>query len=278
MAVTASPFWDQGTATLTDGSATVTGQGTNWLAALLRPLDQIESADGRRATILSINSNTSITLDRPWQGGSQTAGTYKIWRTSDEVIYQANVQRLSAALGTGNIEALAEVTGAADRIPYFTGPAAIELTQLTAAARALLADTTVPRSGTSGTQHRNNTQNDARFMQPGAFGLGASGNAINSPSGATGIADLAASTFFTHASGSAPGDAPLGAAQGAGLKIGGGSAWQATIWTGLAGANVQNRWFGRVAGSSGGNSGWTEFATRETAHGVIDLMRLPVVS
>jgi hypothetical protein len=90
----------------------------------------------------------------------------------------------------------------------------------------------------------------------GMFGLGASTTNFGVTADATGLADIPVTSFFVHSGAGKPGDAPIaGSNQGAGVKIGGGADWNAVIWAGLQ----VNRWFGRVAPSSGDAGPWCEF-------------------
>lgn len=114
-------FWNQGTITLTTGSDLVVGQGSNLLQSLLRAGDTIESDDGRRATILSVEGPTAITLDKPWRGEGQVAAPYKGWFTPDDVTLEGLGRKALSALSSGNVKAFADLVGSANRLPIFTG-------------------------------------------------------------------------------------------------------------------------------------------------------------
>ncbi|WP_024585994.1 hypothetical protein [Aliihoeflea sp. 2WW] len=133
-------FWNTGTITLATNSAAVVGQGTSFNLSLLRPGDTIESDDGRRATIASVNSATSITLDKLWRGTGQTAAAYKAWYTPDDVTLEGLGRAALSALSSGNVKALSDLTGAANKLPFFSGAGTLALTDLTAFARTLLDD------------------------------------------------------------------------------------------------------------------------------------------
>lgn len=138
MALTA--YYSAGTATLTNGSTAVVGIGTAWTTNNLAPGDQIETDSGLRATIASINSPTSITLDKSFAGTTQTAAPYKIWRTFDAQYLMEGARVAFNLLGSGSIAALASLAGDADNGMYFTAPGVLALFSLTAAGRALLDD------------------------------------------------------------------------------------------------------------------------------------------
>lgn len=138
----ADPFWSLGTATLTNGSAAVLVQGGSLLTSMARANDQIESDSGQRGTIASVNSATSITLDKPWRGATQTAAPYKIWYTPDEVELLVTARKALNLLGSGGIAALAGLAGAANKVPFFDGPNTMALADLTATGRALIAAAT----------------------------------------------------------------------------------------------------------------------------------------
>lgn len=95
------PYYNTGTATLTNGSTTVTGQGTAWLSNLVTLGDEIVGADGRSALIASANSETGITLLTAWPGSNQTAGTYYIRRALDAVRMQETTRTLLTNLTDG---------------------------------------------------------------------------------------------------------------------------------------------------------------------------------
>lgn len=128
-----------GTASVANGSASVTGQGTSWLANVQQG-DFFIGADGRLAEVLSVNSNTSLTLVTAWPGASQTAGVYFVRFGSAADLVQATTRALLEALSNGNISALAGLTTAADKLAYYTGAGTAALTDLSAFARTLLDD------------------------------------------------------------------------------------------------------------------------------------------
>lgn len=136
----ALPFNDTvGTATLTNGSATMTGQGTSWLTTT-NPGDNVIGHYGQVGTVLSVNSNTSITLIKPWQGTTQTALSYEIRFLSDVVRMQATTRALLDKLTNGNVDAFAGLALVADRLPYANGNGTLALATFTTFARSLLDD------------------------------------------------------------------------------------------------------------------------------------------
>jgi len=132
-------YYNTGTATVAADGTTVTGQGTAWLQAI-RPGDLFGTHVGDGTRILSVDSNTQLTLAYPWKGAAQTAAAYEIQFTPYDVGYQQATRELLQKLASGNVEALAGLSGGPDLIPYFTGPGAMALTALTSFARSLLDD------------------------------------------------------------------------------------------------------------------------------------------
>ena len=76
-----NPTYSVGTVTVSAGSAVVTGVGMLFIASGVRPGDVFERA-GLSITIASIDSNTQITLVKPWPG-SPGSGDYEIRYTPD---------------------------------------------------------------------------------------------------------------------------------------------------------------------------------------------------
>src|SRR5690606_13062880 len=103
----------------TDGTE-VTGQGTTW--TVLRKGDLFGTHIGMPVRIAAINSDTSLTLAYPWKGPAQAAAPYEIQRTPFDIGYLGAIEELLRRWGGGNVDALADLEGLANRLPIFTGP------------------------------------------------------------------------------------------------------------------------------------------------------------
>lgn len=134
-----------GTVSVTAGSAVVTGNGTGWQTGLvIGGLFGLDSANGNPVPILSIDSDTELTLAKPWRG--TTAANQAYWIVRDTAYGQqmtANAQALATyiqRLDNASLASLAALAPAADRLPYFNGAGSAALIPLTAFARSLLDD------------------------------------------------------------------------------------------------------------------------------------------
>jgi len=132
-----------GTVSVTAGSAVVTGVGTGWATALLTGgMFGLDSANGNPVPIASIDSDTQLTLAKPWRG--TTAATQAYWIMRDTAYGQqtvANATALAQIINELRSPALASIAGqtpAADLLAYYTGASSAALTALTASARSLL--------------------------------------------------------------------------------------------------------------------------------------------
>lgn len=132
------PIYSTGTASVGNGSTSVTGQGTNWNTAGLRAGDQFKAA-GLSISIATVNSPTSITLAQSWPGATRTTDTYEVLRVSDADRLIAAHADLMAAL-VPNLTAFGGLEGGANKLPYFSGANALSLANLTPYARTLLDD------------------------------------------------------------------------------------------------------------------------------------------
>jgi hypothetical protein len=130
-----------GTLTLTSGSANFTTSGAALQSANIRAGDQILlPAKGMVLTIASVSGQNAGTLTDACPAAAAGAGqTYRIR-------FQPDASRVPAALqavldiADGNVSALAGLSGAADKMPYFTGAGAMAVAGLSAFARTLLDD------------------------------------------------------------------------------------------------------------------------------------------
>ncbi|MFK0277452.1 pyocin knob domain-containing S74 family peptidase [Ensifer sp. NPDC090286] len=128
-----------GTATVAANSNAVTGQGTSWLNSV-QPGDLFGTHKGSGVRILSVNSNTSLTLAYPWPAAAQTAAGYEIQITPDTARMDQATRDLLELLKNGNLDTFAALVSAADRLPYFSGAGATSLAVFTEFARSLLDD------------------------------------------------------------------------------------------------------------------------------------------
>jgi hypothetical protein len=131
--------YSTGTASINANETTVTGQSTTWLTTGLQAGD-IFWAGGLSCRIASVVSNTQLTLAFPWPGSTRTAANYEVRYTPDAQRVLASTREVLDKLTNGNIYALAGLTSAADKLPYFTGQGTAGVTALSAFARTLLDD------------------------------------------------------------------------------------------------------------------------------------------
>jgi hypothetical protein len=134
-----------GTVSVTAGSAVVTGSGTAWATALIAGgLFGLDSSNGNPVPILSVDSNTQLTLAKPWRGTTAAGQGYWIVRDTAYLQQQTvNAQALSTyiqRLDNAALTALAALTPAADRLAYFTGAGSASLATVSAFARTILDD------------------------------------------------------------------------------------------------------------------------------------------
>ncbi|MDX1205068.1 phage tail protein [Sinorhizobium medicae] len=137
-----------GTVSVTAGSAVVTGSGTAWATALIAGgLFGLDSSNGNPVPILSIDSNTQLTLAKPWRGTTAAGQGYWIVRDTAYLQQQTvNAQALSTyiqRLDNAALTVLAGLDPAADKFAYFTGANSGALADIKAKGRDLLSSTGV---------------------------------------------------------------------------------------------------------------------------------------
>ncbi|MDX0826888.1 phage tail protein [Sinorhizobium medicae] len=137
-----------GTVSVAAGSAVVTGSGTAWATALIAGgIFGLDSSNGNPVPILSVDSNTQLTLAKPWRGTTAAGQGYWIVRDTAYLQQQTvNAQALSTyiqRLDNAALTALAGLDPAADKFAYFTGANSGALADIKAKGRDLLSSTGV---------------------------------------------------------------------------------------------------------------------------------------
>ncbi|TKT78440.1 pyocin knob domain-containing protein [Aquamicrobium sp. LC103] len=133
-------YYTAGTISIAANGTTVTGTGTAWLTAGFQEGDQL-FANGFLGIVLSVQSNTSLLLAQPWRGGALSNASYYLMYLNEGSRASAQARLLIDLLGgSGNLQALAGLTGAANRLPFFTGAGTMDTTALTPFMRTLLDD------------------------------------------------------------------------------------------------------------------------------------------
>lgn len=128
-----------GTVSVTAGTKVVTGVGTLWLSAGIQSGDMFGSDGYSRARIDTVNSNTSITLKDNWRGPTLAAGSpYWIRYQGDNSRYSALLGQVRKMLSQPSVSALAALVGATNKLPFYTGPDTMDLTDLTAKGREII--------------------------------------------------------------------------------------------------------------------------------------------
>ncbi len=118
-----------GTISLTNGEVEFTGTGTAWLLAQIKEGDTILDLPGTpyQGVIASITSNTAGTLTKAWEGPDLVDVAYRIRILADGSRSTASAVQLREQLGNGNVQALAGLSGSANKVPMFTAPGAMTL-------------------------------------------------------------------------------------------------------------------------------------------------------
>ncbi|WP_244497404.1 hypothetical protein [Ensifer sp. Root142] len=134
-----------GTVSVANGNAVVTGAGTAWATSVLNGgLFGLDGSDGNPIPILSIDSNTQLTLAKPWRGATGEGQGY--WIQRDTAYGQqtvANAQALSTylqRLDNASLSALAAISAqlGAGKVPRGLSATVMEMFTVTDFAKTFL--------------------------------------------------------------------------------------------------------------------------------------------
>ncbi len=120
--MTTQPFYNSGTAGLTNGSTAMVGTGTFWLGNI-RPYDRVVGLDGKEAIVSVVVDNTHITLLRNWAGTTQASAAYEIWMSPDEIFLQTITRSIMEALQSSALTGISGLVPANNTYPYFDATA-----------------------------------------------------------------------------------------------------------------------------------------------------------
>jgi hypothetical protein len=138
-------WYNAGTVTATLNNATVTGAGTLFLANV-RVGDGITIAGSTVIhEVTNVASNTQLTISPVYPGTTGATKAYAVIPVQGYVKDLADqakqlILTFSTVGSSVSVNALAGITGAADKIPYFTSGSTMWTTPLTLMARGLLDD------------------------------------------------------------------------------------------------------------------------------------------
>lgn len=136
------PWLRTGTVACTLNSTTVTGTGTGFVANA-RVGDAFLGPDGRWYEVANIASDTALSILPAYLGATVSAGAYALAPMQGYVKDSADqlrtlVNKFGTLAASASINALANVTGSANKLLYFSTADQMALTDLTPQARAFL--------------------------------------------------------------------------------------------------------------------------------------------
>lgn len=134
-----NPDYQVGTVSITTGTKVLAGVNTFWTTADLEKGDQFGVDGYPLARIDKVNGDGSITLLDNWRGPTLAAGSPYFIRFQADSRFTAQLTSVRKILSQQNVPALAGLDGSANKIPIFTGPGVMDVTDLTAQGRTFVA-------------------------------------------------------------------------------------------------------------------------------------------